>query len=181
MSEIRRVGVIGAGTMGNGIAHVFARSGYDVLLCEVEQRFLDRGMETLRKNLEREAVKGKIGPEAMQSALQRITGVLDRNRLADCDFVIEAATEKFETKKVIFVDLDYEACQCNQPSGLCDWNALFQSRANDEAGGSDSRHGHFAGDVQSSEGPGDQTGKDAGGSERCAGFCIQSRADAAFE
>lgn len=106
MSEIRRVGVIGAGTMGNGIAHVFARSGYDVLLCEVEQRFLDRGMETLRKNLEREAAKGKIGPEAMQSALQRITGVLDRNRLADCDFVIEAATEKFETKKVIFVDLD---------------------------------------------------------------------------
>lgn len=106
MSEIRRVGVIGAGTMGNGIAHVFARSGYDVLLCEVEQRFLDRGMETLRKNLEREAAKGKIGPEAMQSALQRITGVLDRNRLADCDFVIEAATEKFETKKAIFVDLD---------------------------------------------------------------------------
>ncbi len=106
MSEIRRVGVIGAGTMGNGIAHVFARSGYDVLLCEVEQRFLDRGMETLRKNLEREAAKGKIGPEAMQSALQRITGVLDRNRLADCDFVIEAATEKFETKKTIFVDLD---------------------------------------------------------------------------
>lgn len=106
MSEIRRVGVIGAGTMGNGIAHVFARSGYDVLLCEVEQRFLDRGMETLRKNLEREVAKGKIGPEAMQSALQRITGVLDRNRLADCDFVIEAATEKFETKKAIFVDLD---------------------------------------------------------------------------
>ncbi len=106
MSEIRRVGVIGAGTMGNGIAHVFARSGYDVLLCEVEQRFLDRGMETLRKNLEREVAKGKIGPEAMQSALQRITGVLDRNRLADCDFVIEAATEKFETKKTIFVDLD---------------------------------------------------------------------------
>ena len=106
MSEIRRVGVIGAGTMGNGIAHVFARSGYDVLLCEVEQRFLDRGMETLRKNLEREAAKGKIGPDAMQSALQRITGVLDRNRLADCDFVIEAATEKFETKKAIFVDLD---------------------------------------------------------------------------
>lgn len=106
MSEIRRVGVIGAGTMGNGIAHVFARSGYDVLLCEVEQRFLDRGMETLRKNLEREVAKGKIGPEAMQSALQRVTGVLDRNRLADCDFVIEAATEKFETKKTIFVDLD---------------------------------------------------------------------------
>jgi 3-hydroxybutyryl-CoA dehydrogenase len=106
MNEIRRVGVIGAGTMGNGIAHVFARSGYSVVLCEVEQRFLDRGMETIRKNLERESTKGKITADAMQAALGRITGVLDRERLADCDFVIEAATEKFETKKAIFVDLD---------------------------------------------------------------------------
>lgn len=106
MGEIRSIGVIGAGTMGNGIAHVFARSGYDVILCEVEQRFLDRGMETIRKNLEREAAKGKIAADAMQSALGRITGVLDRERLAGCDFVIEAATEKFDTKKAIFVDLD---------------------------------------------------------------------------
>ena len=106
MKEIRLVGVIGAGTMGNGIAHVFARGGYDVLLCEVEQRFLDRGMETIRKNLDRETAKGKITAEVMQSAIQRITGVLDRERLAECDFVIEAATEKFETKKAIFADLD---------------------------------------------------------------------------
>ncbi len=106
MDEIRLVGVIGAGTMGNGIAHVFARCGYDVMLCEVEQRFLDRGLATLRKDLEREAAKGKITAEAMQAALQRVTGVLDRNRLRECDFVIEAATEKFETKKEIFADLD---------------------------------------------------------------------------
>ena len=106
MNEIRRVGVIGAGTMGNGIAHVFARSGYQVLLCEVEQRFLDRGLETLRKNLDREASKGKITSDAAQASLARVTGVLDRERLADCDFVIEAATEKFEIKKTIFTDLD---------------------------------------------------------------------------
>ncbi len=106
MSEIRSIGVIGAGTMGNGIAHVFARSGYSVLLCEVEQRFLDRGIDTIRKNLEREAAKGKLTVESMQSALGRITGVLDRERLVECDFVIEAATEKFETKKAIFTDLD---------------------------------------------------------------------------
>lgn len=106
MTEIRRVGVIGAGTMGNGIAHVFARSGYHVVLCEVEQRFLDRGLETLRKNLEREAAKGKITVDDAQSSLTRVTGVLDRERLADCDFVIEAATEKFEIKKTIFTDLD---------------------------------------------------------------------------
>lgn len=106
MGEIRRVGVIGAGTMGNGIAHVFARSGHEVLLCDVEQRFLDRGLQTLRKNLEREAAKGKLTSEDMQASLQRVTGVLDRERLADCDFILEAATEKFEVKKAIFADLD---------------------------------------------------------------------------
>ena len=106
MNEIRKVGVIGAGTMGNGIAHVFARNGYEVVLCEVEQRFLDRGMETLRNNLEREAAKGKITADAAQESLARVNGALDRERLADCDFVIEAATEKFDIKKAIFTDLD---------------------------------------------------------------------------
>jgi 3-hydroxybutyryl-CoA dehydrogenase len=106
MAEISSIGVIGAGTMGNGIAHVFARSGYSVVLCDVEQRFLDRGLETIRKNLEREAAKGKITPEAAQSSLGRIAGVLERERLAACDFVIEAATEKFDVKKQIFADLD---------------------------------------------------------------------------
>jgi 3-hydroxybutyryl-CoA dehydrogenase len=106
MKEIRKVGVIGAGTMGNGIAHVFARSGYNVLLGEVEQRFLDRGMETIRKNMAREASKGKLSSEEMQSALDRITGVLDRSRFSECDFVVEAATEKFDTKKALFAELD---------------------------------------------------------------------------
>ncbi len=106
MSEIRLIGVIGAGTMGNGIAHVFARGGYDVLLCDVEQRFLDQGLETLRKNLERETAKGKITGDAAKATLARVTGVLDRERLAECDFVIEAVTEKFEIKKTIFTDLD---------------------------------------------------------------------------
>jgi len=106
VNEIRKVGVIGAGTMGNGIAHVFARSGYHVVLCEVEQRFLDRGLGMLRKNLKREVEKGKIAADDAQAALARVTGVLDRERLADCDFVIEAATEKFEIKKAILADLD---------------------------------------------------------------------------
>jgi 3-hydroxybutyryl-CoA dehydrogenase len=92
--------------MGNGIAHVFARSGYEVRLCEVEQRFLDRGMGTIRKNLDREASKNKITAEEAKAALGRITGVLDRSKLAECDFVVEAATEKFEVKKAILQDLD---------------------------------------------------------------------------
>jgi 3-hydroxybutyryl-CoA dehydrogenase len=104
--EIKRVGVIGAGTMGNGIAHVFARGGYNVVLCDVEQRFLDRALETVGKNLEREVSKNKITAAAKAETLSRIRPVTDRSRLADCDFVIEAATEKFEIKTEIFRDLD---------------------------------------------------------------------------
>jgi 3-hydroxybutyryl-CoA dehydrogenase len=68
--DIRRVGVLGAGTMGNGIAHVFARSGYSVILCDVEQRFLERGMATITKNLDREVAKNKITAEDKASALK---------------------------------------------------------------------------------------------------------------
>ncbi len=103
---VERVGVIGAGTMGNGIAHVFARSGYRVTLCDVEQRFLDRGLETIAKNLDRELAKGKITAGDKTAALKRILPVLDRAQLASSDFVIEAATEKFDIKAEIFRDLD---------------------------------------------------------------------------
>jgi 3-hydroxybutyryl-CoA dehydrogenase len=103
---IQNVGVIGAGTMGNGIAHVFARSGFDVVLCDVEQRFLDRGLATIAKNLDREVAKSKITVHDKASTLERITAVIDRAKLSDCDLVIEAATEKFEIKAEIFRDLD---------------------------------------------------------------------------
>ena len=103
---IERVGVIGAGTMGNGIAHVFARSGFQVTLCDVEQRFLDRALETIGGNLDREVAKGKTSAEDKAAALKRIVPALQRTQLANCDFVIEAATEKFEVKAEIFRDLD---------------------------------------------------------------------------
>jgi len=92
--------------MGNGIAHVFARSGYQVMLCDVDQRFLDRALATVGKNLDREVAKGKITAADKAAALQRIVPVLERARLASCDFVIEAATEKFEIKAEIFRDLN---------------------------------------------------------------------------
>jgi 3-hydroxybutyryl-CoA dehydrogenase len=106
MSGIKVVGVVGAGTMGNGIAHVFARSGFQVVMCEVEQRFLDRGLEAIRKNIEREAAKGKVSAAEAKGALERIRGTLQGQDLAVCDFVIEAAPERFLLKQELFMQLD---------------------------------------------------------------------------
>jgi 3-hydroxybutyryl-CoA dehydrogenase len=103
---IQRVGVIGAGTMGNGIAHVLARCGFNVVLCDVEQRLLDRGLDTIAKNLDREVAKNKITVGDKVSTLGRITAVVDRAKLGDCDLAIEAATEKLEIKTEIFRELD---------------------------------------------------------------------------
>jgi 3-hydroxybutyryl-CoA dehydrogenase len=103
---MQTIGVAGAGTMGNGIAHVFAATGFEVLLFDVEQKLLDRAVETIAKNLEREVAKNKITAADRDSALKRIVPVLDRGRLASCDFVVEAATEKFEIKAELFRALD---------------------------------------------------------------------------
>ena len=104
--DIRTVGVIGAGTMGNGIAHVFAKSGYEVILAEMQQAALDRGMQTINKNLEREVSKNKLTAEQREAALKRISPVLDRRELAKCDFIVEAAFEKYEIKQQLFRELD---------------------------------------------------------------------------
>lgn len=104
--EIKTVGVIGAGTMGNGIAHILARSGYNVVLAEAQQAALDRGLQAIGKNLEREVSKNKISAQDRDAALKRIDPVLDRRAMSKCDFVIEAAFEKFEVKQEIFHDLD---------------------------------------------------------------------------
>src|SRR4029077_7522190 len=103
---IEQVGVIGAGTMGNGIAHVFARSGYSVILCDIEQKFLQRGLETISKNLDREVAKNKITETQKSETLKRIESTVDRSRLAECDFIVEAASEKLEIKSELFRDLD---------------------------------------------------------------------------
>jgi len=104
--EIKTVGVIGAGTMGNGIAHVFAKSGYEVVLVDIEQRFIDRGLQTISRNLEREVARQKLTAEERERALERIRASLSRRDLAGCDLVVEAATEKFEIKAEIFRDLE---------------------------------------------------------------------------
>ncbi|HME58334.1 MAG TPA: 3-hydroxyacyl-CoA dehydrogenase NAD-binding domain-containing protein, partial [Terracidiphilus sp.] len=106
MAEIQTVGVVGAGTMGSGIAHVFARAGFRVLLCDVEQRFLDRALKQIRANLGREAVKGKLAEAEIEPALARIQPTLDREVLGASELVVEAASERFELKAELFASLD---------------------------------------------------------------------------
>jgi 3-hydroxybutyryl-CoA dehydrogenase len=103
---IQRVGVVGAGTMGNGIAHVFAGAGYDVVLCDIEQKFLDRALTAIGKNLDREVAKNKISETQKAEALGRILPAVDRSRLSACDFIVEAASERLEVKSELFRDID---------------------------------------------------------------------------
>lgn len=92
--------------MGNGIAHVAARSGLRVLLSDVAQNLLDRGLATIEKNLDREVAKEKLTRQQADEARARILPTLDREALAGADLAIEAATERFEIKAAIFRDLD---------------------------------------------------------------------------
>ncbi len=106
MSDIKTVAVLGAGTMGSGIAHVFARTGFRVLLCDVEQRFLDRALAQIRANLGREAAKGKLEAAEVEPTVARIAPTTDRESLASADFAIEAASERYELKAELFRSLD---------------------------------------------------------------------------
>lgn len=103
---VQQVGVVGAGTMGSGIAHVFARSGYQVILCDVEQKILDRALAIISANLDREVAKNKITAEDKSSAVAKIQTSVPRDRLDGCDFIVEAASEKLEIKAQLFRELD---------------------------------------------------------------------------
>jgi 3-hydroxybutyryl-CoA dehydrogenase len=103
---IKTVGVIGSGTMGNGIAHVFAQTGYQVMLLDIDQKYLDKGLATIGKNLDRQVAKGKITEEVKIATLGRLTPTTNLNDLAECDFVVEAATENKDIKFQLFKDLD---------------------------------------------------------------------------
>ena len=106
LSDIKTIAVLGAGTMGNGIAHVFARTGYKVILRDVERRFLDRGMETIGKNLDREIKKGKIAEAEKGIVLGRLQPVTNMAAIAAADFVVEAVPEKIEIKRAVLGEAD---------------------------------------------------------------------------
>jgi 3-hydroxybutyryl-CoA dehydrogenase len=104
--EIHKVGVVGAGTMGNGIAHVFAANGYAVVMIDIDQSFLARATESIRKNLNRMVEKAKITKEMAEATIGNVKTSLDYDDLKDCQLVVEAALEKVEVKRDIFVRLD---------------------------------------------------------------------------
>jgi len=103
--QINKIGVIGAGQMGNGIAHVFSLAGYDVTISDINEDQLQKALKTIEKNMGRQVAKEQISQSDMTTALGRIDTTTGLEGLGECDLVIEAATENAELKKQIFRDL----------------------------------------------------------------------------
>src|SRR5437870_494958 len=106
MPQIKTVGVIGAGTMGNGIAQVFAQAGFDVRLADVAEPMLDRARASIEKSLGKLVEKHKLRPEDRDSTLERIATTTTLDRLSDADYVVEAIVEEAEAKRALFTSLD---------------------------------------------------------------------------
>jgi 3-hydroxybutyryl-CoA dehydrogenase len=155
---MKKITVVGSGQMGNGIAHVFAQAGYDVMLTDISQAALDKAVGTINKNFERQVSKSLLTETEMKAALARITTSADlQSACTVADLVVEAATENVALKMQIFRDLD----KCCKPECILatntssisitkiaavtgrsgkvigiDRNAFYESCAGDEAGGS---------------------------------------------
>jgi len=106
MKGLQTIGVIGGGTMGNGIVHVAAKSGFNVILLEIEQRLTERAISTISKNMDREVAKNKISESDKSVAIQRIAGTTNTAAMADADFIIEAVVENEDLKSKIFAQMD---------------------------------------------------------------------------
>lgn len=108
--EIKKIGVVGAGTMGNGIAQAAAQIGCDVVMRDIEDAFVDRGMKSIDKFLSKSVEKGKLDAKEKDNILGRIQGTTDMSQLKDVDFVVEVVLEDLELKKSVFKELD-ELCR----------------------------------------------------------------------
>jgi 3-hydroxybutyryl-CoA dehydrogenase len=103
--EIRKVGVLGCGLMGSGIAQVAATAAFDVTVLEVEQKYLDKGFAAIRKSVEKLAAKGVV-TEPADAILARLKGTTRKEDLADCDFIVEAVIENLDEKRKMFASID---------------------------------------------------------------------------
>ncbi|SHJ72064.1 3-hydroxyacyl-CoA dehydrogenase [Clostridium cavendishii DSM 21758] len=103
---MEKIFVLGAGTMGAGIVQAFAQKGYEVIVRDIKEEFVDRGIAGINKGLSKLVAKEKMTEEVKEEILSRISGTTDLNLAADCDLVVEAAVENMEIKKQIFADLD---------------------------------------------------------------------------
>jgi len=103
---VKKVGVVGCGLMGRGIAEVSSKSGYDVVVSEINRELLDKGMNAVKVSLAKAVEKGKLAQGDMDGTLSRIKGTTDMKDFRDCDLVVEAAIENLDLKKKIFIDLD---------------------------------------------------------------------------
>jgi 3-hydroxybutyryl-CoA dehydrogenase len=121
--EIKKVGVVGCGLMGSGIVEVCARAGYEVVVREVNDEFLQKGLDRIKKSMSRGVQKGKLTQEDMDAAWGRIKGTTTLADMADCDIAIEAAVENMEIKKGVFAELDgilpAHAILASNTSSLC--------------------------------------------------------------
>jgi len=110
MSEIKTIGVVGAGTMGNGIAQLAAQMGANVIMRDIKDDFVQRGLKAIDKFLSKGVERGKVSPEQKAAVLGRIIGTTEMGDLAKCDFVIEAVIEDLDLKKTVYGQLD-EICR----------------------------------------------------------------------
>jgi len=104
--EVKRIGVVGCGLMGSGIAEVCARSGYSTIVLEVNQQFLDKGLNSLKSSLEKAASKGKMSAQDTEATLARLTGTIKPEDFKDVDMVLEAVIENMDEKKRIMSTMD---------------------------------------------------------------------------
>ena len=137
--EIKRIGVIGAGQMGSGIAHVCALKGFDIRLMDVDQPHVNSGVENIGRNMDRQIGRGMIRPEEKDAALRRIQTGTDYKQFSDCDLIVEAATENEQVKRQIFAKL----CPVLKPEALIASNTSSISVT--RLGASTDRPGQFMG------------------------------------
>ena len=114
---MKKIFVLGAGTMGAGIVQAFAQKGCEVIVRDIKEEFVDRGIAGITKGLEKQVAKGKMSEEDKEAILSRISGTTDMKLASDCDLVVEAAIENMKIKKEIFAELD----------GICKPEAILAS------------------------------------------------------